>query len=79
MAFVGGGAVHHAVLVVEDPQVPDLVGELVGLGGGVVVGDPDQHQDAGSDLAGDLVRPTVTFARLTRCTSPRIESQPTLR
>ena len=48
---------YAAVGVVEDPQVPDLVGELGGLGLGVVVGHADEHQDPGPDLTGDLSLP----------------------
>ena len=48
-ADVGGRPVHHAVGVVEDPQVPELVGQLGRGGGVVVVGDADQHAEPGAD------------------------------
>lgn len=47
--------------MLEDTQSVGLVREAIGLGGGVVMGDPDKHDQAGSlesahDLAidGDL-------------------------
>ena len=43
------------VVVGDDPQVPDLVGQLAGLGLGVVVGDADQHAQPGADRAHHLV------------------------
>ena len=54
--LIVGGAhrerpVHHTGLVVEDPEVPDLVGEPVGLGIGVVVCRADEHAQPRADLS----------------------------
>ena len=54
-ADVGRRHVHHAVGVVEDPQVPELVGQLGGGAGVVVVGHADEHAQPGADGADDLV------------------------
>ena len=53
-AGVGDRSVHHAVVVVDHPQAPDLVGQLAGVRLGVVVGHADQHAQAGTDRADDL-------------------------
>ncbi len=45
----GGGEVHHTVVVVEDPQSGDLVGELDRPRAAVVVGHTDEHTQPGSD------------------------------
>ena len=44
-------AVHLAVLILENAQACQLVGQLHGLGLGVVMGDAQQDEEAGSDLA----------------------------
>ncbi len=44
-------AVHDAGFVVENSELPDLVGEPVGLGIAVVVRRADQHAEAATDLA----------------------------
>ena len=51
---VGGGQVHHPLLVVEHPQPPELLGHPPGDVGVVVVGDPEQHAQARADPS-DLV------------------------
>ena len=51
---VGDGSVHHAGVVVHDPQVPHLVGELARGGLGVGVGDADEHAQARADLPEEL-------------------------
>ncbi len=68
-AGVGDRTVHHTVVVVEDPQPPQLVGELVGLGDRVAVRDADEHAEPGPDRSGN--RPV---GRADSRTSPRPES-----
>ena len=43
--------VHHAGVVVEHPQVRELAGQLRRLRGAVVVGDADEGEQPGADLA----------------------------
>ena len=82
-ADVDDRAVHHAVVVVEDPQAGDLVGEPIGDADRVGVGDADEHAQAGADRPDDLRGSSadarlVTDARTTRWTSARmcLASQP---
>ena len=75
-ARVGGRHVHHAVGVVEDPQVPELVGQLGGGGRVVVVRDADEHAQPGP-IDPTTSSPTVTDASVTRCTTARMAAEPT--
>ena len=43
--------VHFSVFVFKDPQVADLVRQLVGSGLRIVGAHPQQHQKAGADPA----------------------------
>ena len=63
---VGHRAVHHPVVVVHHPQVPDLLGQLARLGRTVVVGDPHQHAQPLADAT--LAKFTATGA--SNCTKP---------
>lgn len=42
--------VHPSRVVIEDPQLPDLVREAINLLLAVPVADPEQNQETGSDL-----------------------------
>jgi len=46
--------VHFAVLIFEDAEARDFFCEVGGVGLGVVVGDAEQDQQSGADLAGDF-------------------------
>ena len=67
-------AVHHAGVVVEHPQVPELVGQPSARRRRVVVGDADEHAQPAPDRADDLAgRPRVATvtARLATPAAPR--------
>ena len=78
MALVGGRTVHHAVFVIEDPKIPDLVSQLHCLGLGVFVGDADENEDSGSDFARHVVPDSHPGPTDPLHQSPH-GSQPTLR
>ena len=61
-------AIHHAGVVIEDPQTDDLSRKPIAILRRVVVRNADQHEQAGPDF-GDDVAGDVDPRLLTRCTS----------
>ena len=51
---IGQRPVHHTVLVVDNAQVPQLVGKLAGVGERVVVGHSHEHAEPGTNSANNL-------------------------
>ena len=69
-ADIGGRAVHHPGVVIEHPEVPQLLGHLRTAVTVVVVGDADQHAQPAPDRA-DHLAADAHRGRVTRCTTAR--------